>query len=161
MTKVHHLTLNTGSLAAFDPADCHRGQVRDLRRLYPKGGGLPSPWQDLRIDFGDLPGGGVSFAIWRADVPMIMNVVCWSASHSAECFASIEHQYHSLSEKFPEAMSLFGTATHIEPPATPWLATLLLPSIFQALPMEALQAKLSTIAKLEQATAASMLPPSI
>lgn len=152
-----HLTLNTGSSTEFDPAACHTGRVKAIRRLYPKGGGLPSPWQDLRVDFGAIKG-GASFCIWRADVPMLMNVVCWSARHSEALFAPLEKQYLSLSEQFPKVMAAFGTATHITPPESPWVATLLLPSLFQALPVTELQARLSTIAQLEQAAAAALIP---
>jgi len=152
-----HLTLNTGSAFEFDPASCHTGRVKSIRRLHPKGGGLPTPWQDLRIDFGAAEG-GASFCIWRADVPMLMNVVCWSPRHSQALFNGIEKQYHSLYEDHPQIMTLFRTATHIEPPATPWLATLLLPSLPQALPISQLQARLTTIAQLEQSTAAALIP---
>lgn len=153
-----HLTLNTGSLSEFDPAACHRGHVRTIRRLFPKSGGLPAPWSDLRIDFGQMPG-SASFCIWRADVPMLMNVVCWNPAHSVAAFAAIEAQYLKLSEISPQIMNLFGSATHLGPPdTTHWLATLMLPSILQALPPAQLQTQLTTIARLEQATAIALIP---
>lgn len=153
-----HLTLNSGSSTPFDPAACHRGQVRKLRSLYPKGGLLPNPWPDLRVDFGAMQG-AASFAIWRADVPILMNAVCWSARHAAEAWSGIESHYLSLSEQFPEVMGLFGTASHLGPPEeTPWLATLLLPSLLHALPAAELQARMATIASMEQAMAAALIP---
>lgn len=155
--KMAHLTMNSGSLTTFDPAACQSGLVRAIRQLYPKGGLLPAPWADLHIDFGASPG-SASFTIWRADVPMLFNAVCWSASVSDETFAAIERQYLSHSEKFPDIMSLFGTACHVAPPQTPWLATLLMPTLLYALPTKTLQDLIFTIAKLEQAAAAALVP---
>lgn len=54
--EIVHLTVNSGSTTTFDPATCHPGWIQAIRQLYPKGGLLPAPWADLRIDFGASPG---------------------------------------------------------------------------------------------------------
>jgi len=153
----HHLTLNTGSCAAVRTSHLHRGRIEKCKKLWPSGGLLPTPWQEMRVDFGGTKG-TASFVIWRSDIPMLMNVACWRESASQNAFQSITRHYENLSEKQPEIMSLFGTASHIAPPDTPWLATLILPSIFHAYSPDQLQTHLSTIAQAEQSIAAALIP---
>lgn len=124
---ITHVTLNTGHVTEVT-RDLEDHERAACAALWPKGGLLPPPFSAFRVDFGGEPG-AASFALWRGREPLIINVVCWSAGGAAEAWAAVESQYLQIAE-MPLGEAL-GTE-YTEPPATPWLATLLLPTLMMS-----------------------------
>ncbi|KAF0178512.1 MAG: hypothetical protein FD161_1817 [Limisphaerales bacterium] len=119
-----HLTLNTGHMvhtSGITPPE----ELAAVQSLLAHGG--PTPTRDpYWVELNRQPG-WASFCVYRGEVPLSLNVLAWEDVAAPEAWAGLEFIYLNLSDQFSEAMA--ARACPARPTTTPWLATMLFPSL--------------------------------
>lgn len=123
-TTLLHLTLNTGHIArtsGITPS----AELAAVQSLLERGGPIPTHdpyWVELYRH-----SGWASFCIYRGELPLTFNVLAWEDAAAPKAWTELESLHLQLSDQFPGAMA--ARACPARPTTTPWLATVLLPSL--------------------------------
>ncbi len=119
-----HLTLNTGHLARTSGITAPE-ELAAVRPLLERGGPIPTR-PPYHMDLHRLPG-CASFCIYCREVPITLNILAWDPAAALSAWSEIERVYLNLSDRLGGAMA--ARACPAQPTSTPWLATLLLPTL--------------------------------
>lgn len=109
----------------FTRAQVKNGVIQQLWPLAVKGGLLPAPYSDYRIEIAHSVGDAL-FSIWRMSYPITTCGVAWTQSGAVELWGVIEELYYSLSDRYLNLMA----AEHapVQPDELPWLGVVFLPA---------------------------------
>lgn len=123
-TTLLHLTLNTGHIArtsGITPS----AELAAVQSLLERGGPIPTRdpfWVGL-----DPRRGCASFCLYHRKLPLTMNLVAWEDTAARQAWPEIEFFYQKLDDL--SAGTGATRACPARPKATPWLATLILPTL--------------------------------
>lgn len=123
-TTLLHLTLNTGHIArtsGITPPE----ELAAVQPLLERGGPIPTRdpfWVGL-----DRQRGCASFCLQHRKLPVTMNLLAWEAAAARQAWPEIEFFYQELDDLCPGAVAT--RACPARPKTTPWLATLILPTL--------------------------------
>jgi len=120
-----HLTLNTGHVA-ITPGITPPGELAAIQTLLKHGGPIPNR-APFRLNL-DRQRGLASFCLQHRKLPVTMNLVAWEDAAARQAWPEIEFVYRNLADQWPGAVAT--RACPARPKATPWLATLVLPSLY-------------------------------
>lgn len=138
---MNHYTLNTRTTFPMVEKDFDLQSLASIRPLIPQGGPIPG-LPAFRVDFGLMPG-AASFCVWRGREPITVNLVAAAGADSAAC-------WQQLRDVWPSSLPPLDTWS--APPAGPWLATLILPTI-----RHQTRENIGWLADFEQCTALALL----
>lgn len=119
-----HLTLNSGDVAhtsGVTPPE----ELAAVQALLKRGGPIPNR-APFRVSLDRQPG-SASFCLSHRKLPVTMNLVAWDDAIAREAWPEIEFFYRDLADLCPGAVAT--RACPPRPKTTPWLATLILPSL--------------------------------
>lgn len=120
-----HLTLNTGHVARTSgiiPPEA----LAAVQALLKRGGTIPNR-NPFRVHL-DRQRGCASFCLHHRNLPVTMNLVAWEDAVAREAWPEIEFFYRDLADLCPDAVAT--RACPARPKVTPWLTTLILPSLY-------------------------------
>lgn len=120
-----HLTLNTGHVArtsGITPPE----ELAAVQALLKRGGPIPNH-APFRVGL-DRQRGSASFCLSHHKLTVTMNLVAWDDAVAREGWPEIEFFYRDLADLCPGAVAT--RACPARPKTTPWLATLILPSLY-------------------------------
>lgn len=121
---LQHLTLNTGNIAhtsGITPPE----ELAAVQALLKRGGPIPNR-APFRVGLDRLRG-SASFCLYHRKLTVTMNLVAWDDAVAHEAWPEIEFFYRDLADLWPGAVATRGCPPR--PKTTPWLATLILPSL--------------------------------
>lgn len=121
---LRHLTLNSGHIACT-PGITPPEHLALVQPLLKSGGPIPTH-PPFRVSLDRQPG-CASFSLLHRKLPVTMNLVAWEDAAAREAWPEIEFFYHELAALCPGAVAT--RACPARPKTTPWLATLILPSL--------------------------------
>lgn len=119
-----HLTLNTGDVAHTSGVTSPE-ELAAVQALLKRGGPIPKR-APFRVGLDRLRG-SASFCLYHRKLTVTMNLVAWEDAAAREAWPEIEFFYHELDDLCPGAVAT--RACPARPKTTPWLATLILPSL--------------------------------
>jgi hypothetical protein len=120
-----HLTLNSGDIAhtsGVTPPE----ELAAVQALLKRGGPIPNR-APFRVNL-DRQRGSASFCLSHRKLTVTMNLVVWEDAAAREAWPEIEFFYRDLADSWPGAVAT--RACPARPKTTPWLATLILPSLY-------------------------------
>lgn len=118
------LTLNTGNIAraaGVTPPE----ELAAVRALLKRGGPIPNR-APFRVSLDRQPG-SASFCLSHRKLTVTMNLIAWDDAVAREAWPEIEFFYRDLADLCSGAVAT--RACPPRPKTTPWLATLILPSL--------------------------------
>jgi len=124
-TPLLHLTLNTGHIArtsGITPPE----ELAAVQTLLKRGGPIPGR-HPFRVNL-DRQRGSASFCLQHRKLPVTMNLLAWDEATAHEAWPEIEFFYRDLADLCPGAVAT--RTCPARPKTTPWLATLVLPSLY-------------------------------
>lgn len=119
-----HLTLNTGDVAHTSGVTSPE-KLAAVQALLKRGGPIPKR-APFRVGLDRLRG-SASFCLYHRKLTVTMNLVAWDDAIAREAWPEIEFFYRDLADLCPGAVAT--RACPPRPKTTPWLATLILPSL--------------------------------
>ena len=119
-----HLTLNTGHIARTSGVTPPE-ELAAVHALLKRGGPIPTH-APFRVNL-DRQHGSASFCLAHRKLTVTMNLVAWDDATAREAWPEIEFFYRELADLCPGAVATRACPTR--PKTTPWLATLILPSL--------------------------------
>ena len=119
-----HLTLNSGQLSCT-PGITPPGNLALVLPLLKRGGPIPTR-PPFRVSL-DRQRGCACLCLHHRKLTVTMNLVAWEAAAARQAWPEIEFFYQELDDMCPGAVAT--RACPARPKTTPWLATLILPSL--------------------------------
>ena len=119
-----HLTLNTGHIVRT-PGVTPPEELAAVHALLKRGGPIPNR-APFRVSL-DHQRGCACFCLHHRKLPVTMNLVAWDDAAARQAWPEIEFFYRDLADLCPDAVAT--RACPARPKTTPWLATLILPSL--------------------------------
>ena len=119
-----HLTLNTGHIACT-PGLTPPGNLALVQPLLKRGGPIPTR-APFRVGL-DRQRGSASFCLYHRKLTVTMNLLAWEDAAVREAWPEIEFFYREIDDLCPGAVAT--RACPPRPKTTPWLATLIFPSL--------------------------------
>jgi len=121
---LRHLTLNSGHIARTSGVTPPE-ELAAVHALLKRGGPIPTH-APFRVNL-DRQRGSASFCLYHRTLAVTMNLLAWDAPTAREAWPEIEFFYRELADLCPGAVAT--RACPARPKTTPWLATLILPSL--------------------------------
>jgi hypothetical protein len=122
---LRHLTLNSGHIACT-PGITPPEHLALVQPLLKRGGPIPNR-APFRVSL-DPQRGSASFCLYHRKLTVTMSLLAWEDAAARAAWPEIEFFYQELEDLCPGAVAT--RACPARPRTTPWLTTLILPSLY-------------------------------